>query len=174
LQPCGYSPSPRAARDIAVYQRHGADYDAIADRDTFLGHALRPNIDARADANRRKVDGSNASAETARDGVVRVNLSAGADIAMVPDCQPTLPVKDHVGADPAVLSHFDVAQDQHIVVTGSAFAKSIVSGNFPSIGQQIADRNVATKSFSHLATKIENEMPDRLTNLHRSPVQSAA
>jgi hypothetical protein len=71
---------------------------------------------------------------------------------MVPDRKTALPIQDHVGADPAMLPHFDVAEDQDIVVTGRTFAKPIVTCNFPSIGQQITDGNMATKFFSLLPT----------------------
>jgi hypothetical protein len=84
--------------------------------------------------------------------MVGIYLNAGADIAIVPDRQTALPIEDNVGADPAMLSDFNVAKDQDIVVTGRALAESIIPRNFPSIGQQIADRNVATKFFPHLAT----------------------
>jgi hypothetical protein len=145
-------PRPRAARDVAVNQGHCADYDTIADRHTHLDHALRPDIDAGADFDGCLVDGGDTAAETARDGMVRINLRAGADITMVPDRQTALPVEDHVGADPAMLPNFDIAEDQDIVVTRRALSEPTVTSNFPSIGQKIADRNVATKFLPHLAT----------------------
>jgi hypothetical protein len=148
----GDSPSPRSAGDIAIYQRHCADHDTIVDRHTLLNHTLRPDIDARAASNGRLLNGGSTIAETPRDGAVRIDLDAGADVAMVPDCETAGSIEDHVGPDPATLSHFDIAEDQNIVVTGRAFAKSVVTSNFPTISQQITDRNMATKFFSLLAT----------------------
>jgi hypothetical protein len=83
--------------------------------------------------------------------VMRVDLSAGANIAMVADRQTALPVEDYVGADPAMHSYFDIAQDQDIVVAGRTFTKSIVSSDFPSIGQQITDGNVASERSRSVA-----------------------
>src|SRR5207302_7365859 len=101
-----------------------------------------PDVDARADFHGCLFDCSNTAAEGSRDGVVGVNLSAGADIAMVPDTKTALTIEDHVRANPAMLPYFDIAEDQDVVVTGRTLAESIVPSNFPSIRQKIADRHM--------------------------------
>jgi hypothetical protein len=69
-------------------------------------------------------------------------------------------------ASAAMFPNFNIAEDQDIVIAGRAFAKPVVMGNFSSIGQQIADGNVTTKFFRHLATAIENEIFDGFTKIH--------
>jgi hypothetical protein len=58
---------------------------------------------------------------------------------MVADREPSLTIENDVGTDPAILSHFYVAEDQDVIVAGRAFAKSVITGDFPSIGQQITN-----------------------------------
>jgi hypothetical protein len=132
----------------------------VADRYALLNHALRPDIDARAYSDGRLFDRRNTATDAPRHSVVRVNLCPRADVAMVTDREAALPVEDYVGADPAMLPHFDVAEYQDVVVARCAFAKSIVAGDFPTVGQQIADRNVTMEIFAHLAAQIANERSD--------------
>src|SRR4051812_4808271 len=52
---------------------------------------------------------------------------------MVPDRKTALPVENDVGADPAMLPNFDIAENQDIVIAGRAFKKSVITGNFPPV-----------------------------------------
>ena len=79
------------------------------------------------------------NASAPRHGVVRVDLRPSADIAMITDREPSFTIENDVGTDPAMLPHFYIAEDQDIVVAGRAFAKSVITGDFPSIGQQITN-----------------------------------
>src|SRR6516225_5689205 len=76
---------------------------------------------------------------------------------MISDREPALPVENDVGTDPAMLAYFDIAEDQDVVVTGCPFAKSVVTGNFPSVGQQVTEGDMAAKFLSHFAAQICDE-----------------
>ena len=162
-QPSRNPPDPRAAGDVAVYERHGANHDAVADRHTLLDHRLRANVDAGADRDGAVSIGATPTAETTRDGVMGVNLNPSADIAVVSDRKAALSVQDHIGADPAMLPDFDITKNQDIVITRRTFAKSILSCDLPAISQQITDRHVALELLPHLAAQLGKQLVDSVS-----------
>jgi hypothetical protein len=48
-------------------------------------------------------------------------------------------VENNVRADPTIPANVYITEDQDIVIARRAFAKSIVTGDLPSIGQQITN-----------------------------------
>src|SRR5438270_402939 len=65
--------------------------------------------------------------------VAVLGRSAGQNV--ISDGQTALPIENDVGTDPAMLPDFHITEDQDVVVAGGTFAKSVVTGNFPPVGQ---------------------------------------
>ena len=87
---------------------------------------------------------------------------------MVANRETALPVQNDIGANPTMLPHFHVAKDQDVIIAGCAFTKSVVTSDFPSVGQQVTDGDVAEKFLAHFAPQICDQPADRASQVETS------
>src|SRR6516162_179711 len=80
-----YSPYPRIARDVAIYQRHRADDNTITNGNPFLNDRLRTDVNTRADPCRSIFHFGSAPRQGSLHCVVRVDVYPGTNIDVITD-----------------------------------------------------------------------------------------
>ena len=77
------------------------------------------------------------------DSIVCIDMRPGSDIDIIADRQGAVStIEDRVRADPALLPHGDITQNQTLIVDRRAFPEPIVASQFPPIVKQCPERDV--------------------------------
>src|SRR4051794_21086040 len=85
-----------SGRDVAVHEGACTDHRVIADRDASFDHNLAADVATVTDGHRRSLGWCLPARQSPIDGVVGIDVNAGADAAIGADPQPAGPVQEGV------------------------------------------------------------------------------
>src|SRR5215211_2327482 len=112
----GAAISARSLRDVTVYERQRTDHCLIPNFDTHLNDRAWADIDAVSDPCRLDFHISLAERSRPAHGIMRVDLHAGADTAIIADGEAAPAVENYVGANPRMSANFNVSQYKDVVI----------------------------------------------------------
>src|SRR5712692_4152998 len=80
---------------------------------------------------------------------MRIDMDTGANATVVADCQPTRPIEQRIGSNPAVLSNLHITIHITVVINARPLAKSQALRTLPPIREQFSKRQIPFPFFSY-------------------------